>query len=341
MKRQKLGIKILLVVLGASLLLTPFAGCAAEEEGKGTITLAYAEYDTVQIGNQICIFILKHGYGYEGADSIPVGTTSSYLALERGDLDIDMEMWIDSAPELYQEYVVDGPCIDLGTQYSDNWQGWLVPTYMIEGDPERGIEATAPDLESVFDLANYWELFQDPEEPTKGRFHNYAPGSSSTDSNARKLEGYGLLEYFNDYIAGSGAALGASMVAAYEKGEAWLGYWWEPTWQLGLLDMTKLEESPYDKEIFDTTRLCAYPACRVDIICTHDFPDRCPDAAEFFGNYKMPCTRMSELLCYMQDTGADVEEAAMYFLREYESVWRTWVPSDVYDKVKAALEALD
>ena len=50
---------------------------------------------------------------------------------------------------------------------------------------------------------------------------------------------------------------------------------------------------------------------------------------------------MSELLCYMQDTGADVEEAAMYFLREYESVWRTWIPSDVYDKVKAALEALD
>ena len=46
---------------------------------------------------------------------------------------------------------------------------------------------------------------------------------------------------------------------------------------------------------------------------------------------------MNDVLAYMEDNEATQEEAATYFLQEYESVWTQWVPSDIADKVKDAL----
>ena len=48
-----------------------------------------------------------------------------------------------------------GTIIKLSTNFDDNSQGLYVPTYVIEGDKERGIEAVAPDLKTVEDLAKY------------------------------------------------------------------------------------------------------------------------------------------------------------------------------------------
>ena len=42
-----------------------------------------------------------------------------------------------------------------------------MPTYVIEGDPERGIEPMAPDLKSVLDLPDYWAVPRS-EDPSKG-----------------------------------------------------------------------------------------------------------------------------------------------------------------------------
>ena len=66
--------------------------------------------------------------------------------------------------------VDSGKAEAFGVSYTPVWQGWLVPRYMIEGDAERGIQATMPGFEDVFDLADYWELFEDPEDSSKGRF---------------------------------------------------------------------------------------------------------------------------------------------------------------------------
>ena len=38
------------------------------------------------------------------------------------------------------------------------------------------------------------------------------------------------------------------MISAIERGEPWVGYNWEPTWVMGLYDMTLLEDEPYDEE---------------------------------------------------------------------------------------------
>ena len=43
-------------------------------------------------------------------------------------------------------------------------------------------------------------------------------------------------------------------------------------------------------------------------------------------------------LAYKQDTKAGTEEAALWFLKNYEDLWTGWVPADVAKKVKAAMK---
>ena len=107
----------------------------------------------------------------------------------------------------------------------------------------------APDLKSVFDLPRYWQLFKDPEVPTKGRLHNSPPGWPVTGINEAKFKTYGLDQTFNLFSTGSDTALATSMVAAYEKGQPSMGYYWEPTWVMGQLDTTMLKEPEYNAEV--------------------------------------------------------------------------------------------
>ena len=141
--------------------------------------------------------------------------------------------------------------VDFGANFPNSLQGWYVPTYMIEGDEERGIEPMAPDLKSVEDLPEYWELFKDPEDPNKGRFYNCIAGWVCQAVNESKFEFYGLGETYNLFQPGSGAALASSIVSAYETGDPWLGYYWEPTWVFAQVDLTMLEEPEWTQECED------------------------------------------------------------------------------------------
>ncbi len=335
--KQKLGIKILMGVLGALLLLIPFAGCAAEAPEKETLIFADTGFDSIHVSNSIGAFILEHGYGYQ-SDSVPCSTTAMMTGLETGDIDINMELYVTSAIEAYEKVMATGKVLDLGTNYPDGWEGWLVPTYMIKGDPERGIEPMAPpDLASIDGLKKYWELFKDPEDPTKGRFISCIPGWFCVKTNEEKFKAYGLDEYYNLFTPGSDPALSASLVGAYAKGEPWFGYYWEPTWVLGKLDMTKIEEPPYDEEVWKTTRGCAYPVSPVIIQAHAGLQDTAPEVVDLLRNFETTAAMMNEILAYMQKYDADATEAAIWFLKEYEPLWTKWVPSDVAEKVKAAL----
>lgn len=292
-------------------------------------------WDSARVHNRISAFIIKQ-MGYE-SEFVPGGTPIMLQALMKGDIDVDMESWTQNVQELYDKGISEGTILDLGPNYPDSWQGWLVPTYMIEGDKERGIEPMAPDLKSVFDMPKYWELFKDPEDPSKGRFYNAIAGWSVTGINEKKFKAYGLDKTYNDFIPGSDAALSGSMVAAYRKGNPWFGYYWGPTWVLGKLDMTPLEEPPYDEEVWEKSKACAFPSVEVNILVNSKLPERAPDVVEFFRRYETTMKLNNKFLVYMKDESADAHETAIWFLKNYEDVWTKWVDADLAEKVKAAL----
>jgi len=328
---------VLLLILALSLV-----GCGGTSDknadtSKPTIAFANPTWDSIQVHNRIAGFIVEHGYGYP-VDYVTAGAVPSIQGLGAGNTQIDMEMWIANYGALRDELVNEGKIKDLGANFADSPQGWYVPTYMIKGNPERGIEPVAPDLKSISDLPKYWELFKDPEAPNKGRFHNGDPGWTSTVRNEKKLKAYGLDKYFNNFITGSDTALATSMVTAYEKGEPWFGYYWEPTWVMGKLDMTLLEEPPYNEEVWNDTGACAYTKADVNICVNSELENYAPEVVEFLKKYQTTLEQNNKFLAYMQDHGSDVDAAAFWFLEQYPDVWKTWVPEDIAANVEAALE---
>jgi glycine betaine/proline transport system substrate-binding protein len=248
-----------------------------------------------------------------------------------------MECWVENQQEAYDKAIAAGTVIDLGANFPDSWQGWLVPTYVIKGDPDRGIKPMAPDLKSVSDMPKYWELFKDPEDPDKGRFFTCVPGWECEKINEKKIKAYGLDKTYNIFAPGSDAALNGSMAAAYKKGQPWFGYYWAPTWVLGKFDMTPLAEPAYDPDKWGESYKCAYPAVRVNIVVNAELLKKAPEVVEFLKNYETTQAMANKFLAYMQDNNASTEDAAKWFLKNYASLWTTWVPAEVAQKVKGAL----
>jgi len=304
---------------------------------KPLVRMADKSWESVQVHNRIVGFFLENAYGYR-MEYMTGETIPMVNGLIRGDVDVDMESWTENIQEIYDKGISSGAILDLGSNYPDSWQGWLVPTYLIKGDPERGIEPLAPDLKSVHDLPKYWHLFKDPEDPRKGRLYNSIPGWGVTDINEKKFKAYGLDKKFNLFLPGSDAALAGSMVAAYKKGQPWLGYYWAPTWVLGKLDMTPLEEPPYDEKVWETTHACAFPSVQVNILVNAKFAADHPDVVAFLKNYETTVALNNEILAYMEDHGGDAQTAALWFLREKPEVWKTWVEEKVAQKITAALK---
>ena len=116
-------------------------------------------------------YVLENGYGYP-TEEVQGSTGTQKLTLVEGDVHVNMETWRMNIPEWYLENTEAGLIRDLaGTTHPQTMlpagspgqtiavagQGFYVPRYLVEGDAERGIEATAPDLKTVQDLRKYKE----------------------------------------------------------------------------------------------------------------------------------------------------------------------------------------
>jgi len=332
---------ILVIALAAGIMLLTTACSSGEEQAtdsktKETIIFADAGWDSIRLHNEIAGIILREGYGYK-TDVIPGGEPSSLMGISTGDIDVYMEIWTGNDIDNYNKLLADGDIIELALNFDDNAQGLYVPTYVIEGDPDRGIEPMAPDLKTIHDLPQYWELFKDPEQTSKGRIYGSIPGWFADEVLQAKYENYGLNETFNYFQPGSDTALAASMTKAIEAGEPWVGYYWEPTWISGMYDITLLEDEPYSDELWSDGFRCEYPSQRLTIAVQNQLPDQAPDVTEFLSNYQTSSALVGEALAYMQDNGATNEETAVWFLKEKEALWTAWVPAEVAEKVKEAI----
>lgn len=133
---------------------------------KQVITIADGGWDSMQVHNFIAAFIIENGYEYP-VSFVNGSSIATFAGLRTGEIDVYMELWYNNMEEPYLEALEAGEIIELSTNMVTDDQGFYVPSFVIEGDPESGIEPMAPDLETVEDLKKYSELFQDPEDPLK------------------------------------------------------------------------------------------------------------------------------------------------------------------------------
>jgi len=349
LQRYFLVVIMLLAVATAGLMAS---GCARPEAAgpKPTIKFVDTGWQTLWINTAIAEFIIEQGYGYP-VEVVTITTPVMQQSLPVGEVHVHMELWRTNVMDWYTTVTEEGTVSDLGDTFESSTQGWYVPRYVIEGDTERGIEPMAPDLESVFDLERYKDVFADPEEPSKGLLLNGIVGWNVTEINKVKLTAYGLADDYNTMDPGSSAALDAAIAGAFERGEPILFYYWEPTWLLGTYDAVKLAEPAYASDVTDKlqavvdgkmdiseiTEACAYEAIGIHKGVWAGLRDLAPDVVEMLEKMNVGTDPLQKTAAYMEADETDADEAALWFFANYEDRWRSWVTPEAAEKIEAAL----
>ncbi|MDX2319450.1 MAG: ABC transporter substrate-binding protein [Moritella sp.] len=328
-------------IVTSLLLLSASLNASASECGK--VTIADMNWNSATLIANIDRFILEHGFDCDAelvpGDTMPTGASM----IEKGQPDIAPEFWSNSMKEALDKGVEEGRIRYAGKTLSDGGEeGFWVPAYMVEKDPTlatiAGVKANA-------------KLFKHPEDPTKSAFMGCPAGwncqiSTSQLFNAMDLEasGFELLD------PGSGAGLAGSIAKAYEREEAWFGYYWAPTSVLGKYKMVKVDfGSGIDEQHFKecvtqidclTPKATMYPPSAVDSVVTESFAKRSPEAMSYLAARSFGNEQMNVLLAWMEDQQADGEYTVEHFLTNYEDTWSEWVDQATAKKIKKALSEL-
>ena len=298
-----------------------------EERQKGTITFATLDWSSAQIQSALAQYIVKHGYGYPVAEKAG-STIPLFQGLLGGDIDVTLEIWLPNQNNVWLPALDAGDVIPVGNSLNEQWQSsYVVPTYFAE---EYG-------LSHIDDLRDNMDLF--PQEDGKIILWTCPGGWGCHETNNRQAAAYGLEDVVTLKPAEGSGPLFASLQGAYEKEEAWLGYLWAPSVPANTLDLTRLEEPDVCEDNAPEDPNCAYGVGPVRIAVHPTMVQRAPDVIEMLRLWSFTDPQIGEVLQYRSQTDASAEEAAIWFLTNREAIWSSWVPSDVANRVKAALAA--
>jgi len=345
MKIMKLYLKrYLFLCLALVLAVSLFAGCGDGEEEKTTIKLIDGQWESMWITNGIVEFIIEKGYGYPVEQVVTV--QSVYMvAFPKGELDLHMEFWaMNFPPDWLADHISEtGELEELGATLEGGPQFWCIPQWVHE----------EYNINTLDDMKEHWEVFEDPADPTKGAFYNSLIGWNCTEANKIKMEAYGLADYYNTIESGSAGSLEAAMTAAQKKHEPIFAYYWAPTALMGMYDWYILEEPEYDADVWDKIiaaiddeslrpldEACAFESIPLPIIIHKSLRDRVPDVVEMLEKYTMGLDRCNKAAAWgvENEVSGEWEKVAVWYLREYDSIWKTWVTTDAYNKIKKALD---
>jgi len=331
----------LLLLTTLVLTATLIAGCGeAEEEEKPTIKFSDTWYESVWLGNAIAGFILEEGYGYP-VETVEVSVPVSQVSLSKGDLDVWLDCWYWYYLEWWNPAIANGELENLGPSMEPAPSFWTIPQWVHE----------EYNINTVEDMKEHWELFPDPEDPSKGLFINCPIGWQCQMINTVKLEAYGLTEYYN-IIEPSAGALEAAMAGAQKKGDPVFGYYWAPTALMGMFDWYLLEEPEFDADIWDNImkalddetlrpldEACAYEAVSPVNAVWSGLRDIAPEAVALFEKMNWGLDQTNKAAAWAKENEVqDWEKVGVWYLRTYEDRWKAWVTTDAYNKIKDALD---
>ncbi|MEE9325298.1 MAG: ABC transporter substrate-binding protein [Dehalococcoidia bacterium] len=306
---------------------------AAPEVSKGTIKIAENDWTGNLVNINLSKVILEEEMGYD-VELIFADYTAQWAALSQGDLHVAMEIWPSFSPAPMANYLAEeggtGEVVNLEDMGVVGITAYYVFTYVIEGDPERGIEATAPDLVDWTDLDKYKDLFTTPEMGGKGRWLG-CPVVGWDCKEEERVANLGL-DYEHVYL-GSEAALWAEVDAYYSRGDPLFFYAWEPHWAHAKYDMTQIPLPAYTDECFgyvegvEGTYACDRPVDVLFNIGNSDWAQENPEAAQFFRNFNLSNDDQNAMIFAVDINEVPVEQAVRDWMAENEDVWRAWIPS--------------
>ena len=293
------------------------------ESGK-PVKFAGLNWESGMLFTDLMQFVLEKGYGCK-TDSLPGNSIAMENALSSNDIQVFAEEWVGRS-NVWVKAEKAGKVVGVGAPVVGAVEGWYVPRYVIEGDESRKIKASAPNLKSIADLAQYASVFKDQEEPSKGRFYNCPAGWTCELDNSAMLKEYGLDNSYTNFRPGTGPALDAAVLSSYRRGEPILFYYWSPTPLLGSVDLVKLDEKPGVDEHVD-----------IKVGVSKTFSEQAPVLVAVLEKVNLPIDLLNQNLARMSKERIDSATLAKLFLKEHPEVWHAWVDEDAAKKIEAAL----
>ncbi len=308
----------------------------------GDITIAEMNWPSAEFLANLDKIILEEAYGCN-VQLIPGATETTFASMEaKGTPDIAPELWTNGLVQRLESAVKNGDVV-VGTPLIEGAsEGWFIPEHMHQKHPE---------LKTVDDVLARPDLFPNKENPSRGAFYGCPSGWGCQINNINLMkksafdaDGHG----FDVIDPGSGAALAASIAKAHARKEAWFGYYWQPTAVLYKYPMYKLDWGvPHDKENWDSciskTPDCPNPkkngwaVSKVHTAVTTPFSQSNPEVMGYLNQRTYGLETVGVVLAYMADNQANGEDAAFYFLKNYEDIWSKWLSAEQITKVKKSL----
>lgn len=299
-----------------------------------TINFGGMSWESNLVLTDVQRLILENGYGCK-TQVLPTETLPALAALERGDLDVNTEIWLNSMGTIWDEAMARGRVVRSGDLFLGG-EAWFIPKYVQERFPE---------LKSAADLVKFKEAFKDPEDPSKGRFYGCPAGWACEVVSTNLFNALELGDDFTYYQPGTGAAQKAALLSDYRRKNNIAFYYWYPTPLVGALDLVELELPEYDEQKHkcltdvdcQNPEPSAYPNNPVFVALNKKFSEEAPQLKAFFDKNAVPLDVINATLAEMEDSGDDSMDVAKWFLAEYPEVWTQWVPEDVAERVKKSL----
>lgn len=298
------------------------AAVAAE----GPVVLAKMNWTNQLVNTELARRILAA----MGADvtTQTLDASTVFAGMAKSDNMVDMEVWSPTAQNFYDEYVTKQKSVAIvgGTGYVTE-EGWYVPTYVIKGDPERGIKPTCPGLPDYRAINECAAVFATPSSDGQARYVAGDPAWEPLYGDTERIKNLGV-NVKHEY-AGSEASLVAEWKRALDRGEPMIGLMWSPHMVTTKYDLTLIEMPPYTPECWGTTYACAWEEAPNDILASAAFSEGHPVAAKFLENYEVSKEQIGEIMVRIDSDGLTVEEAVDEWMKANESVWQPWIPTTV------------
>ena len=324
--------KLIIPLLCIILLIVLAPGCAGDTEGKPTIILAENNWTSQIVLTEIIEQIVTQQLGYP-VDRIKLSASANWPAMEKGEVDIAAEIWLPGRQGEIQPFLDRGK-VELAGEIFPGGAGWVMPKFVIDGDPERGIEPIAPDFTSILDLKKeedggkgYWKLLESPEKSGLGELVGGSPGWVDDPMDRSIILGYDLPLWRSNQ---SEAVMMARMIAADKKGEPLLMYIWWPHWIFAEVELVKLEfPDPYYEGCFQgeevTPVQCGHPGYSINKVITAELKDKAPDVDRLMKNMIISEDEINALMLRVDVNEEDISEVAADWISQNQDQINQWL----------------
>lgn len=307
----------------------------------GNVTISEMDWASAEFAANLDKIILEEGFGCQ-VDLVPGATVTTLTSMEsKGKPHIAPEFWANAVLDRLNQAQQDGK-VSISTRLiPDAADGWYVSKYVAEN---------YPDINSVDDVLARPDLFPSKENPGKAQFMTCPSGWScqTVNTNLAKPSAFNFDKAgFVAVDPGSAAGLDGAIARAYDRDEAWFGYYWQPSAVLAKYELKRLEfPEDFDqqhwnecigKEDCDTPKRSRFTETHVYTVVASEFEQQQPEVAEYLKKRAYNSEQVGKILVYMSENQATGEDGALEFLMTQEDVWTKWLAPEVVEKVKAAL----